>query len=159
MGSDIAQNNIGSQCLSVPSRTHGNAFRLFSYSLRIDISLNNIYDFCIRQKASKDFHYEGVKEDKTNIYNKLIRYYVSKDGEKLYKIKNPTCQTNAPERSQIEAGKWLCTVCNYLPKETKVEDCNIDYEYYITKTEDIIVKIDKHYKRTQFKQEQQLSLW
>jgi DNA polymerase elongation subunit (family B) len=126
-------------------------------------SHTNIYDFCIRQKASKDFHYEGKTRingnEITNVYNKLIRYYVSKDGEKLYKIKNESCQTNAPERSQIEAGKWLCTVCNYLPKTTKVSDCNLNYEFYITKTEDIIVKIDKYYKRTEFKVEQQLSLW
>lgn len=122
---------------------------------------SNIFDFCIRQKASKDFHYEGVKDDgSASVYNKLIRYYVSPSGEKLYKIKNPTCQTNAPERSQIEAGKWKAHVCNFLPKETKVENCDIDWEYYITKTEDIIVKIDKTYRRTEFGVvNKQLSLW
>lgn len=124
-------------------------------------SHTNIYDFCIRQKASKDFHYEGINLQNGNktIYNKLIRYYVSNDGEKLYKIKNPTCTTNAAPISQIEAGEWLCTVRNYLPKSTKVTDCDLNYNFYVKKVEDIIVKIDKYYKRTDGKKEQQLSLW
>lgn len=119
----------------------------------------NIYDFCIRQKASGNFHYEGVNGNVTTVYNKLIRYFVSNTGEKLYKIKNPDYISGAPERAQVEAGKWLCQVRNYLPKETKVEDCDIDYEFYIQKVENIIVKIDKTYRRQQIKDKQQLTLW
>lgn len=106
-------------------------------------SHNNIYDFCIRQKATKDFHYEGVtiKDGKRNVYNKLIRYYISNSGEKLYKIKNPECVTNAPPVSQIEAGEWLCTVCNYLPANTDVTSLDVNYDYYINKAEDIISRI------------------
>ena len=104
----------------------------------------NIYDFCLRQKSSKDFHYEGTnrKTGKTTIYNKLIRYYVSNSGEKLYKIKNPECTTNAPKASQIEAGEWMITTCNYLPKETKVADCDLNYQYYVDRCERIISKIE-----------------
>lgn len=181
---------------------------------------DNIYDFCIRRKSSKNFHYEGYKlttytpseEDiqevinnewsqknwwdnashwvpngveqtdhfggysevemrdmiikqlkeshsQTSIYNKLIRYYVSNTGEKIYKIKNPECTTNAPARSQVEAGEWLCTVCNYLPKTTKVGDCDIDFSYYIDKVEGIIAKIEKSYKREKLKDKNQLTLW
>ena len=150
----------------------------------------NIYDFAIRQKASKDFHYEGVvlnigepnnkyiqekikseweetnnfwknnnyEEDfsydemikqiitewrrlsgKTNVYHKLIRYYVSNTGEKIFKIKNPECDTNAAPISQVEAGDWLCTVCNYLPKNHFLH--NINYSYYIEKANKLIEKI------------------
>lgn len=120
----------------------------------------NIFDFCIRQKASRDFHYEGTKKDElTSIYNKLIRYYISNDGEKIYKIKNPECTTNAPERMQVEAGEWLCKVCNYLPKDTLVKDCDINYNYYIDRAERIIKKIDKYYKSSLNKDVQQLTLW
>jgi len=126
-------------------------------------SHDNIYDFTLRQKASKDFHYEGVitkkSEVTTKVYNKLIRYYVSNSGEKLYKIKNPECKTKAPPRSQLEAGKWLCTVCNYLPAGTKVKDCDINYDFYIEKAEEIIKKIDKKYERQTKQDKQQLSLW
>jgi hypothetical protein len=104
---------------------------------------NNIYDFCLRQKSSSDFHYEGWNRTsgEKNIYNKLIRYYVSNTGEKLLKVKNPECQTNAADVSQVEAGEWLCTVCNHLPKDVDVKQAGINYQYYIEKAERIIHKI------------------
>lgn len=123
-----------------------------------------IYDFCIRQKASKDFHYEGVSKNGTNKYKKLIRYYISKEGESLFKIKNSECQTNAAEVSIIEknelTGKgYLCKVCNYLPKVTKVEDCNLDYQFYIDKAQKIIDKIRLEGKKAVKQQpKEQLSL-
>jgi hypothetical protein len=104
---------------------------------------NNIYDFCLRQKSSKDFHYEGWNRatgEKT-IYNKLIRYYVSNTGEKLLKVKNPECDSNAADVSQVEAGEWVCTVCNHLPSSTDVATAGINYDYYIEKAERIINKI------------------
>ncbi len=104
---------------------------------------NNIYDFCLRQKSSKDFHYEGwnrARGEKT-VYDKLIRYYVSNTGEKLLKVKNPECQSNAADVSQVEAGEWVCTVCNHLPKNTDVATAGINYQYYIEKAERIIHKI------------------
>jgi DNA polymerase elongation subunit (family B) len=100
----------------------------------------NIYDFAIRQKASRNFHYEGhSKERGVTIYNKLIRYYISRTGEKILKIKNPECETNAAAVSQVEAGEWLCTVCNYLSKDHPLD--NINHSYYIDKAERIINKI------------------
>ena len=105
---------------------------------------DNIYDFCIRQKSSRNFHYEGIirSTGETTIYNKLIRYYVSNHGEKVYKIKNPECTTNAPKASQVEAGEWLCKICNYLPKTTQVKDADINFGYYIEKANNIIFKVE-----------------
>jgi hypothetical protein len=102
---------------------------------------DNLYDFCIRQKASRDFHYEGIHRvtGETIVFDKLIRYYVSDNGVKLLKIKNESCQTKAAKISQVEAGEWLATVCNFLPKNTKVEGVN--YKYYIEKAERIINKV------------------
>ena len=102
---------------------------------------NNIYDFCLRQKSSKDFHYEGwnrARGEKT-VYNKLIRYYVSNTGEKLLKVKNPECQSNAADVSQVEAGEWVMHVCNHLKKDHPLD--NINYQYYIEKAERIVHKI------------------
>jgi hypothetical protein len=105
----------------------------------------NIYDFAIRQKASKDFHYEGHSKAGISIYNKLIRYYVSNTGEKIFKIKNPECTTNAAAISQVEAGEWLCNVCNHLSKEHPLS--NINYNYYILKCNNIINNIEREGKK------------
>jgi len=120
----------------------------FTNNISIDETIRNhknIYDFCSRVKSSKDFHYEGVSKKGTNVYRKLIRYYVSESGESLFKIKNPECTTNAPDVSIVEKkeeGKgYSCVVCNFLPKTTKVEDCNINYDFYIGKCQEIITKI------------------
>jgi hypothetical protein len=104
------------------------------------MSHTNIYDFCIRQKATKDFHYEGISNKGKNIYNKLIRYYVSNEGEKLLKIKNSECTTNAPPVSQVEAGDWKMFVCNKLTKDHPLD--NINFKYYIEKAEKIIAKVE-----------------
>jgi hypothetical protein len=105
----------------------------------------NIYDFCLRQKASKDFHYEGIANGKKTVYNKLIRYYVSNKGEKLLKVKNPECQSNAADVSQVEAGEWVMHVCNYLPPDHPLD--NINYAYYIERAERIISKIQLEGKK------------
>lgn len=110
----------------------------------------NIYDFAIRQKASKDFHYEGIGKDGKTIYNKLIRYYVSNTGEKLLKIKNPSCTTNAADISQVEAGEWICYVCNHLKKDHPTD--NINFFYYIEKCQGIIDKIKLEGKKAVKKQ-------
>ena len=101
----------------------------------------NLYDFCIRQKATRSFHYEGTNRStgEVTIYNKLIRYYVSNKGEKIFKIKNAECQTRAAAISQVEAGEWVCEVCNFLSKNSAVD--NVNYDYYIEKANRIVTKI------------------
>jgi hypothetical protein len=110
-------------------------------------SHNNIFDFCLRQKASKDFHYEGhnrIKGEKT-VYNKLIRYYVSNKGEKLLKVKNSDSDSTAPEISQVEAGEWVMHVCNNLSKDHPLD--NINYDYYIERANRIVHKIQTEGKK------------
>ena len=112
------------------------------------ISHSNPYDFCLRQKSTKDFHYEGYRKGREPVvYNKLIRYYVSNEGEKLMKVKNENSDSGAPDIAQVEAGEWLCTVVNYLSADTDVKSMNINYEYYIEKAENMITKIITNGKR------------
>jgi hypothetical protein len=108
---------------------------------------NNIFDFCLRQKASKDFHYEGIDKStgEKKLYNKLIRYYISNTGEKLLKVKNEDSQSGAASVSQVEAGEWLATVCNHLDKKHPLD--NINYDYYIERAEKIIYKIASEGKK------------
>lgn len=121
----------------------------------------NIYDFAIRQKSSKDFHYEGInrKTNEKTIYNKLIRYYISNTGEKILKIKNPECITNAAPISQVDAGEWVAKVVNYLPKTTKVEDCDINFSYYIEKANRIVDNIAYEGRKHKQEHPSQLSLF
>ncbi len=107
----------------------------------------NIYDFCLRQKASKDFHYEGIDRASGNktVYNKLIRYYVSKVGEKLLKVKNESCESNAADVSQVEAGEWVMHVCNYLAPDHPLD--NINFDYYIERANKIVHKIQTEGKK------------
>ena len=107
----------------------------------------DLYDFCLRQKATRSFHYEGTNRTtgETTVYNKLIRYYVSNNGDKIFKIKNPECNTRAAAVSQIEAGEWVCKVCNYLPKRSRTD--NVNYEYYIEKANRIVTKINTEGRR------------
>ena len=102
----------------------------------------NIYDFCIRQKASKDFHYEGIKRatGEKIVYNKLIRYYISNAGQKLLKVKNPECTTAAVAVSQVEAGEWLATVCNRIDESVHTTE-HINHSYYIERANRIIKKL------------------
>lgn len=78
------------------------------------------------------------------IYNKLIRYYVSKTGEKLLKVKNEDSDSTAPAVAQVEAGEWLATVCNQLDKSHPLD--NINYDYYIERAEKLIYKINSEGK-------------
>jgi len=113
-------------------------------------SHNNPFDFCLRQKSTKDFHYEGYRKNHDpSIYHKLIRYYVTlgSDGEKLMKIKNDDSDSTAPNVAQVEAGEWFCKVVNHLPAKTSVSSMNINYEYYIEKAEKLIVKIISNGKK------------
>jgi len=124
--------------------------RYFVSGIPVDETIrnhDNLYDFCLRQKASRSFHYEGTNRatGKVTIYNKLIRYYVSNTGDKIFKVKNPECQTRAAAISQIEAGEWVCKVCNFLPKGSSTD--NVNYDYYIEKANRIITKIFTEGKR------------
>ena len=64
---------------------------------------------------------------------------MSGTGEKLLKVKNPECTTNAADVSQVEAGEWVMKVCNHLTIDHPLD--NINHSYYIEKAERIIEKI------------------
>ena len=74
------------------------------------------------------------------MYNKLIRYYISKTGQKLLKVKNPECTTAAVAVSQVEAGEWLATVCNRIDESVHTTE-HINHSYYIERANRIIKKL------------------
>jgi hypothetical protein len=117
----------------------------------------NIFDFAMRQRANKDFHFEGKSESGTTIYNKLIRFYVSNTGEKLLKVKNADSTSGAAPISQVEAGDWVMTVCNKLSKDHPMD--NINREYYIERAQKMVDKILLGGRKPIFVDPNQLSLF
>ena len=121
----------------------------------------NIYDFCIGLKASKDYFYQTLdkKTNKTTKYNRLIRHFISTDGGKLLKMKEEHSDKTGSKISQCEAGDWLSTVFNeYYEKPMK--DYNINYEYYIDKTWDIIKSVEgKKSKKSAVVAKNQISMF
>lgn len=92
----------------------------------------NIYDFCIGVKASRKYHYEALEQSKEpDIYHRLVRYYVSKRGKTLMKVKNAGIQDNGPMLSHCEAGGYKCTVANDIDEGDHIKAYKIDYDYYI----------------------------
>jgi len=117
----------------------------------------NIYDFAMRQRATRDFHFEGKSEAGTTVYNKLIRFYVSLTGEKLLKVKNADSTSGAAPVSQVEAGDWVMTVCNKLSKDHPMD--NINRQYYIERAQKMVDKILLGGRKPIFVDPQQLNLF
>jgi hypothetical protein len=117
----------------------------------------NIYDFAMRQRATRDFHFEGRSKGRSKVYNKLIRYYVSNDGEKLFKVKNADSASIAASVSQVEAGDWVMTVCNHLQPTHSLD--NINHFYYIQRANTIVNKINYKGKKAPVIIANQLSLF
>jgi len=101
---------------------------------------NNIFDFCIAKKAFGQLHYEEiVSKEETRIHKKLIRYFVSKDGNIMKKrgINNEGDYMDNHCEAQDNDFPWMCqpkvTYFNrYIAKD--MPSYNIDYSYYILET-------------------------
>lgn len=123
---------------------------------KIIVEHKRIYDFCIGLKASKDYHYETIsKEGKKGIYHRLVRYYISTDGDKLLKIKNLDSEADGNDISQCEAGEWRATIANKVDEKKSIYSYNIDYSYYIQKAEERIEAIEKGGKKKKIDPNQQ----
>lgn len=100
----------------------------------------NIFDFCIAKKAFGQLHYEELTGDTVKVHKKLIRYFVSKDGNVFMKrgINNEGDPMNNHCEAEDKDFPWMgqpkLTYFNkaFTPKEFK--DYNIDYPYYILET-------------------------
>lgn len=107
-----------------------------------DFILNhrNIYDFCngVKKKGDWFFTAERVVNSlhiSTN-EQKTLRYYISNRGCKIAK-RHPDGRI-----IQVEAGRWMQTIFN-LYEDKPWDDYDINYQYYIDKTYNIIDSIDK----------------
>jgi len=99
----------------------------------------NIFEFMIGVKSSKDYHYETIGTE-TLVYKRIIRFYVSKEGVKLLKIKNEDSDAPGAAMSRIVDGYYV-TIMNHKV-DMPWEDYGIDYSYYIDKAKEIVSLIE-----------------
>lgn len=99
----------------------------------------NIYDYCKSNKISKDFtvYWNGEKQQNLN------RYYFSKNKPYLFKRKN-----DQGTFQHVNVGEGVVLFNNYEKKDWK--DYNINYQYYIRKTQEIIDEINRYNQLTLF---------
>ncbi len=95
-------------------------------------SNQNFFDYCAGVKLTSGWHFEEVEnrggEILTTQHQKLLRYYISRKGTKLFKV-----NADGKRRSQLEAGhggKWKQTVANQYV-EKPFPEYDIDQRYYL----------------------------
>jgi hypothetical protein len=110
-------------------------------------------DYCAGVKSKGGWYYEERYVDKgtliTNRLQKIVRYYVSKNGGKIVK-----CHPDGRE-IQVESGSWLQSVVNRIDKDRPFEDYDINFQYYL----DEIYKQIEQIEIVKLKSFKQLSLF
>lgn len=108
-------------------------------------------DFCVGLKASRNYHYEAINtttSDRT-AYHRVVRYFISREGELLVKIKNEGSEATGPEISNCEArdyGHWSTTECNNYRNGT-IEAMGVNHKYYLDKAWGFIRSIETSTKK------------
>jgi hypothetical protein len=102
-------------------------------------SNNNIFDYCggVKIKGEWKFVKRYIKNGKyiEEKLQKLVRYYISDNGVKLFK-----CHSDGRE-IQLEAGHWLQTVFNKY-EEKPFEKYGVNKSYYLQKIYQEIANIE-----------------
>lgn len=98
-----------------------------------------IFDYCKSNKISKDFtvYHNG------EIQQNLNRYYFSKNAPYLFKRKH-----DIGTFQHVNVGQGVKLFNTY--EEKSWDDYKINYQYYITKTQEIIDEINRHNQLTLF---------
>lgn len=110
----------------------------------------NIYDFCIGVKSSSDYHFDLVdqKSGERKVLKKMVRYYISNEGQVILKMKNPESTKSGNNESHCESrdkvGRMYQPLVTYFNtfEEKNIEDYNINYDYYIYQAESFLYKIN-----------------
>lgn len=124
----------------------------FANGILPDVTINkheNILDFCIALKASRNYHYEAIdpKTNETSTYNRIIRYFISNEGRNLIKVKNEGSEADGPEVSSCEArdrGYWWTTEMN-TRNDSLIS--TINRKYYLDNTWEFIRDVERGKKR------------
>ena len=89
----------------------------------------NILDYCIGNKTNSGWQVkaEYIEDGKpmSNNQQKINRYYISNNGNKLIKVNK-----NDDRVIQLEAGPWMTTLFNNIELKSNWIDYNINFKYY-----------------------------
>lgn len=105
---------------------------------------NSIWDFCVGVRGNDDYFYRAVDQVsgiEVDLPSRVIRYFVSKKGVKLLKMKKNGSEADGPDVSECESGNWLMTLYNKAV-EKDVLKLDVDYDFYIEKAKEIIRGIE-----------------
>ena len=101
----------------------------------------SFYDYCAGVKAKGGWYYEErslVKgELVTNKLQKIVRYYITKSGNKILK-RHPDGR-----EMQVEAGQWMQKTVNEIDPNVSYEAYDVDTEYYLENIYKQIEQINK----------------
>ena len=101
----------------------------------------SFYDYCAGVKAKGGWYYEERSLVKgqlvTNKLQKIVRYYVTKSGNKILK-RHPDGR-----EMQVEAGQWMQKTVNEIDPSIPYEAYDIDTEYYLENIYKQIEQINK----------------
>ena len=126
----------------------------FSKNIPIEETImneKNIFMFCIGLKSSSNYFFKTV-HPKTAIeteYKKVIRFFISNNGERLLKIKAKDADTDGPDISRISKTS-LVTMFNDKFDVQSFEEYNINYSFYIEKAKEIVEQIESARKNKKF---------
>lgn len=105
----------------------------------------NIYDFCILGRAKGDFYLEEVNDSGySKVHNKILRYYISNDGNLLFKRgynkndKAVNAWVHAPS-SDFNLKPFKITNFN---RYVYMKDYDINYDYYIVETLKLLDRLE-----------------
>jgi len=85
---------------------------------------NNILDFCLSQKAGKNFYFELKEPEVTTKLQKTNRFFISNNGGKLVKIDS---------QKNTEIGLYVdrkITIINNYNNNISINNYDIDYNFY-----------------------------
>ena len=94
-------------------------------------SNQNIYDYCgaVKAKGEWEFEERKIENGEYNVIKlqKLNRYFISNTGSKLVKVHKDGREI------QLEAGKWMQTICNDIKPflDIPFENLDINKNYYL----------------------------
>lgn len=115
-----------------------------------EIENQGIYDFCVGKKIQSNQNYTIEDTDENiikNITDKVIRFYVSSDGDYLKK-------NYSDGRKEITVGGNKMTIfMDYYDSE----NYNVDYDYYINQANKIIYNVDGTTERLETERKVEIS--
>ena len=105
---------------------------------------SDVFDFCARSSSGSTYIHESYDNKGSSVkLPKLIRYYVSRNGNIIKKMVKEDCDTNANDANVRPADK-LKSVCNRLTKqEFEYHLDNVDREWYINSVKETIYSVEK----------------